>query len=184
MPGRYILCNKGGKKVTRHLPATRVNHTDPVTIAIKSDAKMRLPAFDLGAQDFQCFGIDGVWVVVRKRAVNLGKQHMMLAFNPASHLGGDVASGTVATVPDHSHASGLHACRDAIDVAGLDRHILAAAAGNMADTLCAGVAKQDDIFTEERCTPHHHLKAIMLWWVVASCNLNGTIGLHVMCGKI
>ena len=54
----------------------------------------------------------------------------------------------------------------------------------MVDTLCAGIAKKADIFTEERRPPHHHLEAIMLWRVVASCNLNGTIGLHVMRGKI
>ena len=158
-----ILCDEGSQQIAWHLPALRIYHPDPVTVTIKANAELCRFFADFTAQNFQCLRIDRIRVMIRECAINFREQNVMLAANLLHKLCGDVASGSIAAIPDDGHAIALHASGYARDIALFHRGLVVAAAGGVADAHCTGSAKQCDIVTKERATPHHHLEAVMLW---------------------
>src|SRR6185369_4985406 len=160
-----------------------VDGTDPVTIAVKSEAKMEVLCRDQGLQVCKVLFLGRVRMVVRKSPVNLGEEQMMLARKLSCEEFDGGAGGAVAGVPADAQVIQLFA-RDAgqpfhqpVDVGSEDLAALGLALAVEPVTGGGHGPQFKDIGPEERPALKYHLEAIVIGGIVAASYLNAA--LHV-----
>ena len=184
MTGGDILCQIGGQEVAGHLPASGVNHADPVSVTIKADAKISSGFGHFSAKQVKRFGIHRVRMVVREGAVNIREQHLVLSVQPVDKRLGYRAAGAVAAIPDDGQSRCPGAAGKAIDIGWLNVLMPHHAATAPSDAGAACLAKRRYVIAEKGMTTHYHLEAVMCWRIMASGHLNGAARVEFMRGEI
>ena len=159
-------------------PALAVDRPDTVAVSIESDAEIEALLRDQLPQIGQIRLDRGIGMVVRKMAVDISVEKMMLAGQPRGELFDDGARGAVAGVPADAEGAAGEALDEPVDI-GVDdvdalRRSLAAfpvaRGSDFADPLNVGA--------EEGAPLKHHLEAVIVGGIVAAGYLYAAV--HIL----